>query len=322
MASANPNITEIIATTIRNRQRELADDFTNNNALWATLKKNGGIKMVSGGYSILEEFSYAANTNATWYQGLDILPTAQQEGISGAEFDPKQMSCAVVVSGREEQMNAGKEQMIDLIDARINIAKGSLVNLGSGGLYSDGTGFGGKQIVGLGAGVVASPSTGTYGGIDRANFPFWRNYASGSLGAADKTTIVGYMNTAYNSVTRGADHPNLILAGNSVYGAYEATLQNLQRIVDDKVADMGFENYKYKGAAVVLDGGIGGNCPANVMYMLNTKYWRLRVYSGRNMVPLAPNRNPVNQDGYVKLIGWMGAVTCSGAQFQAYLQFS
>jgi hypothetical protein len=38
------------------------------------------------------------------------------------------------------------------------------------------------------------------------------------------------------------------------------------------MADAGFQNLKYMGADVVLDGGRGGNCPASHMYFLNTDY--------------------------------------------------
>jgi hypothetical protein len=36
-------------------------------------------------------------------------------------------------------------------------------------------------------------------------------------------------------------------------------------------------------------------------------------------VPLAPDRFSTNQDAMVKLIGWAGNMTLSGAQFQGVL---
>ena len=65
--------------------------------------------------------------------------------------------------------------MIDLMDARLTVAESTLANLISGGLYSDGTGAGGKEIDGLDAAVPVDPTTGTYGGIDRATWTFWRS---------------------------------------------------------------------------------------------------------------------------------------------------
>jgi hypothetical protein len=42
-------------------------------------------------------------------------------------------------------------------------------------LYGDGTGNGGKNLDGLGAAVAVSPTSGTYGGINRATWTFWQN---------------------------------------------------------------------------------------------------------------------------------------------------
>jgi hypothetical protein len=39
------------------------------------------------------------------------------------------------------------------------------------------------------------------------------------------------------------------------------------------------------------------------------------------MVPLSPNRRyAINQDAEVQILAWAGALTCSGAQFQARIQ--
>jgi hypothetical protein len=55
------------------------------------------------------------------------------------------------------------------------------------------------------------------------------------------------------------------------------------------------------------------------MYFLNSKYMFFRPHKDRNFVPIGGDRQSVNQDATVKLIGWAGALTCSGAQFQAVL---
>jgi len=49
MAFANSTVTDIIATTIQSRSGELADNFTNNNALLRRLKSKGNVKPFSGG---------------------------------------------------------------------------------------------------------------------------------------------------------------------------------------------------------------------------------------------------------------------------------
>jgi hypothetical protein len=75
----------------------------------------------------------------------------------------------------------------------------------------------------------------------------------------------------------------------------------------------------------VLDGGIGagtynsGSGNSNHMWFLNTKYLHFRPHKDRNFVPIGGERQAVNQDAIVKLIGWAGNLTCSGSQFQGVL---
>ena len=172
---AFPNISDILATTIESRSRKIADNVTANNAILKKLEMGGKQKTFSGGYKIMQELSFAENTNAGWYSGYDILPVGVSDVISAAEYDIKQAAVPVIISGLEQLQNAGREKMIDLMDSRLTVAESTLANLLSGGLYSDGTGAGGKEIDGLNAAVPLDPTTGTYGGIDRATWTFWQS---------------------------------------------------------------------------------------------------------------------------------------------------
>ena len=311
---AFPNISDILATTIESRSRKVADNVTKNNALLMKLKQGGRIKTISGGSKIIQELSFAENSNAGWYSGYDLLPTNASDVISAAEFTIKQAAVPVVVSGLERLQNAGKEQIIDLLDSRLTVAEATLSNLIAGGIYSDGTGAGGKQIDGLDAAVPLANTTGVYGGIDRATWSFWRNKIKNS---ANMATIQADWNELWASLVRGSDMPDLIVCDGVTWQAYVASLQALQRFTSPEVGNLGFPSIKYMSADVVLDGGIGGFCPAGTAFFLNTDYLFYRPHAQRNMVPLSPNkRYSTNQDAEVQIIGWAGNMTCSGAQFQ------
>jgi hypothetical protein len=316
MSFANSSYSDIIATTIQNRSGKIADNVTDNNALLKVLSKRGNVKPFSGGNVILQEISFAENGNVGYYSGYDLLPVAAQDVISAAEYSIKQAACPVVVSGLEELQNAGKEQIIDLLEGRISVAEASLANLLANGVYSDGTGSGGKQITGLDAAVPVT-NTNTYGGIDRGTWTFWRNQVDNDGSAVSSTTVQGVFNALYASCLRGSDHPDLIVLDNATWATYMASLQANQRFTDADTADLGFPTVKFMGSNVVLDGGIGGNATANTAYFLNTKYIFWRPHSKRNMVPLSPNkRYAVNQDAEVQIIAFAGNLTCSGAQYQ------
>ena len=316
---AFPNISDILATTIESRTRQIADNVTKNNAILMKLSMKGRIKTFSGGYKILQELSFAENSNAGWYSGYDILPVGVSDVISAAEYNIKQAAVPVVMSGLEMLQNAGRERMIDLMESRLSVAESTLANLISGGLYSDGTGSGGKEIDGLNAAVPLDPTTGTYGGIDRATWTFWRNAVSDQTAAAglDPTQIQGFWNALWASLVRGTDRPDLIMVDNLVWSAYLESLQALQRFAQPEVGQLGFPTIKYMDADVCLDGGIGGFCPAGTGFFLNTDYLHYRPHSNRNMVPLSPNRRyATNQDAEVQILAWAGNLTTSGAQFQ------
>ena len=313
---AFPNISDILATTIESRTRKIADNVTKNNALLMKLDMKGKIKPFSGGYKILQELSFAENTNGGWYSGYDILPVGVSDVISAAEYNIKQAAVPVVMSGLEMLQNAGKEKMIDLMESRLSVAESTIANLISGGLYSDGTGAGGKEIDGLDAAVPLDPTTGTYGGIDRATWTFWQSQISDQTGA-DASTIQQFFNGLWASLVRGMDRPDLIMVDNTVWETYMASLQALQRFASPEVGALGFPSIKYMDADVVLDGGIGGFAPAGTAFFLNCDYIHYRPHSARNMVPLSPNRRyATNQDAEVQILAWAGNLTTSGAQFQ------
>jgi hypothetical protein len=254
MASANPNYTDILATTIESRSRQIADNVTANNALLSKLAMKGKIKPFSGGTKIIQELSFAENANGGWYSGYDILPVGVSDVISAAEYDIKQAAVPVVISGLEQLQNAGKERMIDLMDSRLTVAESTLKNIISGGLYSDGTGSGGKEIDGLDIAVSDTPASTSYGNIDPAVFTFWQNYYDAT--AVDSTGIQGAFNTAWSSICRGADRPDLIMCDNTAWASYTASLQAQQRFTQAETGQLGFPSLKYMDADVVMDGGI------------------------------------------------------------------
>lgn len=324
MAFANNSYSDVLATTIESRSGVVADNITKNNALLTRLRERGRNKPFSGGSTILQELSFAENGTAMYYSGAEVLNISPSDVISAAQFPIKQAAVAVTINGLEMLQNAGEEQIIDLFDARMDVAESSLENLIANGIYSDGTGSLGKQITGLQAMVVASPGTGVVGGIDRATWSFWQNQTfdfSTDLGAsASASNIQTGFNTLYAKCTRGSDVVDLILLDNKFWGFFMSSLQNIQRFPgNSKMAELGFVASKYMNADVVLDGGIGGNIPTATGYFLNTKYIFFRPHRNRNFVPIGDERMSTNQDAIVRLMGWAGNMTASGLRFQGIM---
>lgn len=322
----NPNISEIVTTTLQSRTKKLADNVLDNIAILYRLEEKGTVKPFTGGNVILQELMYADNGTFQWYSGYQALNVAPSDVLTSAEFDIKQCAVAVSISGLEMLQNSGPEAVIDLLEGRIKVAEKTMMNNVATGMYSLGTGSGGKEIGGLQL-LVADTPTNTVGGINRTNFPFWANKsfdASTDGGtAATAANIQGYMNRLAVQLVRNTDKTDLILADSNYYSLYLNSLQAIQRITDTKMGGAGFTALKYYGgggsADVVLDGGQGGSCPTNHMYFLNTDYIHYRPHAQRNMVPLDPDRFSTNQDAMVKLIGWAGNMTLSNGSLQGVL---
>jgi hypothetical protein len=239
--------------------------------------------------------------------------------LSAAEFDWRQVAVAVTISGLEKLQNSGRDAMINLLKARIKNAERTIANNMSEDIYSDGTADGSKQIGGLQHLIADDPTTGTVGGINRANFSFWQNQvydgSSDGGGAMSATNVLAHMTNLWLECCRGTDKPDLIVCENTSFSFFMQSMQNIQRIASSDVATSGFQTLKFITADVVLDGGYGGQLPTGAakQYFLNTDYIRLRAHKDRNLVPLSPDRHSVNQDATVRLIGWAGNLTLSNA---------
>lgn len=329
MAFANSTVSDIIATTIQSRSGKLADNVTNNNAVLDRLRKRGNVRPFSGGNVILEEIMYNdSNTNNTnSYSGYETLNISPNSPISAAQFSIAQYASAVTISGLEMLQNSSKEAIIDLLEGRVQVAEAQLMNRIQGDIYLNGTGNGGKNLTGLAAAVADSPATGTYGGINRATWSFWRNQSFSGVtdggAAVSAANIQSYMTQLAIKLVRGNDKADLIVADNNYYSLYVNSLQAIQRVTSADEGAAGFATLKFYGggtsADVVLGGGIGNQEPANHMYFLNTNYIFFRPHADRNFTPIGGERQSVNQDAVVKLIGWAGNLTSSGPQFSGVL---
>jgi len=348
MAFANSSITDIIATTIQSRSRELADNVTNNNALLRRLKAKGNVRTFSGGNVILEEIMYVDSTmiNANSYSGYEVLNITPNSPLSAAQFSITQYAAAVTISGLEMLQNSGKEALIDMLEGRQKVAEAQIANRIDFDLYQDGTGNSGKNLGGLGAAVPDTATSGTYGGISRSSFPFWQpqSYSGTTNGGAtvNAANIQQFMTALAIRLVRGRNKPDLYVADNTYYQFYVNSLQGIQRITSADgggAAGAGFgPEIKFFGggfsADVVLGGGINqavntpglgystaqtGGATSAHMWALNTEYLFFRPHKDRNFVPIGGERQAVNQDAIVKLIGWAGNLTCSGQEFQGVL---
>lgn len=318
MATPNSSYDDIITTTLRKRSKKLADNFSENTAIVFRMQERGRIRTFSGGRTITEEIAFAGPGNFKYYSGYENLDITQTDMLTAAEYGIKQAAVAISMNGLEMLQNASSEQVIDLMAARIEQGEREMVNNLSDGIYSNGTGSGGKQIGGLQL-LVSDDGTGTVGGIVAANYTWWKNqfydFSANSV-AAGPATIQSAMNSLYLATQRNRDNVDLIVADNTYFRYYWESLQAIQRVGSERKVGKGFRALEFMGADVVADGGLSGSAPSAHMYFLNTEYLHWRPHAQRNMTPLNPDRFATNQDALVKLIAFAGNLTCSNRSLQ------
>lgn len=271
---ANPNYDTLLSTTLANYRRELEDNVFSARPLTAWLTKRGNIRMIRGGAKIVTPLIYGINETAKSYSGYDEIDTTEQEGITAAEYPWKQFAATVAISGIEEAMNNGDEEVIDLLEAKIMQAEETIAEKFDLMFMLDGTGNTGRDWFGLG---LLVGNTGVVGGIDSATETWWRSYVEATAGAL----TVADLTKTYNTVSRGNDHPDLILTTQVLFEKYESLLQPQMRYTDTEVGDAGFQNLLFKGATMMFD----ANVPTGIVYVLNSKYIKLVGHSDRWFTP-------------------------------------
>lgn len=318
MASPNSTFTELVSTTFRKHRKEIADNLSTRNALLKYMMKRGNKRMEDGGLTIATPLDYAANGTYQRYSDWDLLNVAASDVISSAEYQWRQIAMNVVSSGRELRINSGDSRIINLAKAKIKNAIRTFNNNFCSDLYSAGALT--NQINGLQA-IIADTNTNTVGGIDANTYSFWQNKvydASVNSVTPSATTIEnGLMLPLWLQLDRGPDdQPDLIVADTTYYSYFESSQVSLKRYNDKSTADAGFVTLKYKNADVLFDGNAG--IPSAHMYFINTNYLELVVHSDADLAIMDEVR-PVNQDGAVVPILWMGNLTCSNRAQQGVI---
>lgn len=320
MSSANTTFTELVTTTFRKHRKEIKDNLSNRNALLKRIMKKGNYLKEDGGLTIATPLDYNSNGTYQRYSDWDVLNISASDVLSAAEYQWRQIAINVVASGRELRINSGDSRIINLAKARIKNAIRTFNNSFSSDLYSAGTTT--NQINGLQA-IIADTNTNTVGSIDASVWTFWQNTvydASDNSVTPSSTTIEnGLMLPLWLLLDRGADdQPDLIIADPTYYSYYESSQVSLKRYSGSDSVSGGFQGLKYKGADVLFD-TTGSGIGSSHMYFVNSEYLKLVVHQDADL-DVMDDMKPVNQDGSVTPILWMGNLTCSNRKQQGVIK--
>ena len=263
------------------------------------------------------------NKSDTRYSGYDPLNVEAVDVLSAAEFPWRQVSVNVAASGLEIRSNNGENRIVNLVKTKIKNAQKSMANGLAEDLYSAGSLS--NQIGGLQS-IIADAGTGTVGGIDSGTFTFWQNVVQsaaaplqgGSAITPGSTTIESLMLPLYLRLTRGADHPDLIVMDETYFTFFEQSQTSLKRYAPDDDGQAGMLAMKYKNADVFHDSSASGISSAHG-YFINTDYVSLVVHQDADM-EIMPELRSINQDAVVVPVIFQGNLVCSNRKLQGVMK--
>jgi hypothetical protein len=281
------------------------DNIHNDYWLLNQLSQGDGFLGLSGGDFITQPIEYALNSTVSSYTDTDTISTTRVDVFDRVEFQWKEYAGTYVISDLEDDRNAGTGQVFDLRKAKLENLRQSLRATLNTDMHGDGSGNSYKATDGLGNIIATAPTTGTVGGINRANFSFWRNkQTSGVQSAAAFDNLRAAMRSIYNQCSNGMgdQHPTGAVTTRTVFEGYEGLLIANERFTDKSSGEGGFSNevLKFKGAKLSYDTA----ATASELRFFNPKFLKL-VYKTGSWMKMRPAVNPANQTIDIVLVRTM-----------------
>ncbi|NBU34602.1 phage major capsid protein, partial [bacterium] len=312
------NLEEAVVATLFDQAEAIADEILHHNPLLASLDEQGLIRKFSGGYEIRKPIMYNDSAVGGFYSGMSAFNLDTIDDMTAFRFAIKQVYEPVAISGRDRRANRDDAMLLDLVESKMKAAVARLKNTVSTSLRGDGTGSGGLEFDGIKKGISTSPSSGTYGSIDRSANTWARNLAVNvTLSAANVQETI---TDTISQIARGDEQPDLGLMDRTAWKYLHSSLTAIQRIqLPVKKAVAGFRSLSYDGVDFVFDGGYGSAVlESDSCRLMNTKYWTFDMVRGADFKPLAPEMaRPVDQDAVFTVIIVEGNLCCSAPALQA-----
>lgn len=334
----------LLTTTLEAYRRQLVDNIFKESAYLSFLRLTDAVQKQSGGERIRIPLMYGDNQTVKTVGGYETLDTTPQEGLTTAFFEWAEVGGTISISRKEQRQNAGEGKLIDLLKSKITQAEmtmreklnGDLLQgtVSSAAFVPETSAGGNLGLLPMGYFLRKDNSTdpttgGNVGNIAGASYSWWRHRTAvldsgtkdtGNAFALSVSTYKGLVvafRRMYNHCSRGSGGaPNLVVIDQVGFETYENALDEKVRYQNTKMADMGFDNIKLRGATVLwdevvpdLDNGTTA-ITAGTAFFLNTKFYKLVIDSESDIV-VTPFIEPENQMAKTAKILFMGNATCS-----------
>ena len=317
----------------------LFDNVFKDSAFLASLRLMDAIQKQDGGERIRAPLMYGTNSTIKSYSGEETLDTTLQDGMTTAFYEWREIGGTIGITRKEDRQNSGDAAKIALLQSKIKQAEMSMRETLNSQLLQgtvSGTTFvpgnSAKDLNPLGYFLrklnATDPTTGgNVGNIAGATYSWWRHQTAvadsaskdtGNAFALNVSTYAGLkvaLKRMYNHCSRGSGgSPNLVVMDQNTLETYENALDTQVRYTNTKLADLGFDNIKLRGATCIWDELVPGIDTGDVAgaanftgtaFFLNTNFYKLIIDAQTDIVT-TPFVEPENQTVKTAKILFMG----------------
>ena len=276
----------------------VVDNNFKNDPVLAMIKANNHVKF-GGGTQIQENFLYAPMTGGAYSKG-ESFPIERRQTATGATFDPKHYHVNITEYKEDLQIyNTGPNAVFKIIDADMQNAALTMSAILAIALYQEGqSATRSKELNGF----AEQLNDGTVNSFDGSAYTTYGTLTrGGTIGTALNSPMTGPgaqvsgpityndLETAYNSIVIGAEHPDMMVTTNRGYSYIKQRFQPQWR-VESQDPKIGFNSLVFNAARVYQSQYAPGTAGVNdsdlgnynvstgeTLFYLNTKYLRMYV---------------------------------------------
>lgn len=319
---------QLLTAAVAKRQKEIQDIVYNATPLTRILRDQGKIQVKRAGGPELRVPIEFDKLQAQWFTGYDKIEITPKELLNSAVFNWSRVVGMFSLSGTELLYTRGEEEIIDLMSFYVRAAEKSVKEEFETSLVGDGTGSGGRQMIGFGGAIPIVANSGVYGGIDRGDVANWRtSYFDATsdfsdIGTTwDPTTARPIIERISLNRSRNGQYADLLIADSLSYQAVSASFVAHQRLATERSARLGYQGLAYHTPAGLVDivaaGGVGNVMPTKTIFGIDTSALSIYEFPGQSFVPFHPGdgMRPINQDAVAQGIVWSGQLVLENPLF-------
>jgi hypothetical protein len=340
----------LLSTTLMAYRKTMYDNVFKDSAFLSYLRLSDAVKKQDGGERIAMPLMYGDNSTVATHSGYEEIEVTPQEGMTTAFQEWAEIAGTITISRKEERQNSGENRILNLLEqktkqAEMTISEYLNKSLVLGAVSAttfvpDQSRGGANGVAPIGYWIRKAPATdpvrgGNCGNLAAATYSWWRTKVAplntATLGtntfAMSVSTYAGLkvaLSRMYNFCSRGSGgSPDLVLADQHTYETYENALDTQVRYTNTKMADMGFDNIKLRGATIIWDEQVpemdegtampDASTPTGCAFFINTKFYNLVIDSQTDIVT-TPFVEPENQTAKTAKVLFMGNTCVSNAR--------